>query len=420
MSNVTGQSGQPSPRRRANGAGSLSMRPDGAYDVRVSLASGRRRRRIVRRLPGETRAQHRARAQEAASEMLAAAHSGHVVPSGHTTLSGYVEHWLAREDAKSAAGRGLAASTVDFYRQILGYYVTPLLGSRPLPDLTLDDVEAMMNTLTARGRSPRTVQAARNALGRILGAARRDGLVAQVVTADASQVRRLLADDERGPISKALEPDQVVRLFRAAAGTSWEPLLAMLALLGLRRGEALAMSWSDVDFDAGTVTVRRSLSRVRVDGVSRLVLAPTKTRSSRRHLPLPPVLASMLKSWRTQQARLRLRAGPHWGAPWAEEDLIFTTPLGTPVDPDNLRHALDRLGREAGIGHVHPHQLRHSVASLLIAEGHTAPEVAKVMGHSSPSVTMAFYAHAFELAAVRAMDTVCQAFVPVCDAESQG
>jgi len=340
--------------------------------------------------------------------MFLEADRGHVVPSGHVTLSSFAQIWLAREEDKSAAGRGLAPSTLSFYRQVFANYVSPLIGSRPLPELSTHDVEDMMNMLSAQGRSPRTVQAARHAVGRVLRAAKREGLVSNVATDHASQVRRSLSDDD-GPISKALEPGEIRRLFEAAAGTTWEPLLATLALLGLRRGEALGLSWSDLDLDAAVVTVRRSLSRIRVGNKSELVLAPTKTRNSRRPLPLPPVLVSLLRAWRSEQARQRLRAGSHWSGKWAGEELLFTTPLGTPVDPDNLRHALERLGKEAGIGHVHPHQLRHSVASVLIAHGHTPPEVARVLGHSSPSVTLQYYGHAFDRATVRAVDTVADA-----------
>ncbi len=409
MTNVSRRgSGVSTSRRRSNGAGSVSLRPDGAYDVRVSLPGGRRRR-IIRRLPGESQAELRKRAEAAVSLMMDAASRGHVIPSGHVTVATYADVWLEREAAKSVAGRGLAPSTLSFYRGTFAYYVNPSLGSRPLPEVSTQDVEEMMNSLAAKGRSPRTIQAARNALNRLLSSAKREGLVAEVVTADASQVRRTLADGD-GPVSKALEPDQVRRLFEAAADTKWEPLLAILALLGLRRGEALGLSWSDVDLEQGVVTICRSLSRIQTNNGSKLVVAPTKTRSSRRPLPLPPVLGGLLKTWRSEQARQRLQAGQFRGTGWLDEDLVFTTTLGTPVDPDNLRHALDRLGREAGIGHVYPHQLRHSVASVLIAHGHTPPEVAKVLGHSSPSVTMAFYAHAFDRAAVRAVETVATAF----------
>jgi integrase len=78
------------------------------------------------------------------------------------------------------------------------------------------------------------------------------------------------------------------------------------------------------------------------------------------------------------------------------------------VDPDNLRLAMDRLGR-AGIGLVYPYQLRHSMASILIASGHLRSKVARLLDHSSPSMTLAHYANAFEEAAVRAIDSVALA-----------
>lgn len=397
-------SGKPGPRR-PNGTGSVSLRPDGAFDVRVTLPGGRRRRRILRPKPGETELQHRRRAEAAAGELLADAAAGLTVPSGHTTVAGYAAHWLERENARSVAGRGLAPSTVSFYEQVLRYYVVPHVGSRPLPDLSIVDVEFMMDSLVAAGRSPRTVQAARNSLGRLLRAAKRDGLIVKIVTDDASRVRRTIGDDETAS-SKALDPDDVRRLFEVAAGTRWEPILAILAFLGVRRGEALGLSWRDVDLDAATVQIRRSLSRVSFDDGTRLVLSPTKTRSSRRLLHLEPVVVDVLRSWRAEQARQRLAGGAGWGRKWAEADLVFTSPTGNPVDPDGLRHALDKLGQEAGIGHVHPHQLRHSVASVLIANGHTAPEVASALGHSSPAVTLSVYARSFDRASVRALSTV--------------
>jgi len=241
--------------RRANGTGSISPRSDGTLDVRISLPGGKRRRRVVRRLADETEAQHEKRAEAALNALLAEAEAGLIIPSGHTTVADYAQRWLEREKAKSAAGRGLAASTLSFYRQQFDYYINPLVGGRPLPELTTADVESMMDGLTGKGRSPRTVQAARNALGRVLRAAKRDGLVSKVVTDDASRIRRMLDDDEDAT-SKALDPESIRRLFEAAEGTQWEPLLATLAFLGLRRGEALGLSWRDLDLDAGTVTMR--------------------------------------------------------------------------------------------------------------------------------------------------------------------
>ena len=258
----------------------------------------------------------------------------------------------------------------------------------------------MIDALFRDGRSPRTVQAARNALSMLLKAARREGLISRVATEQVDPIRSRVS--ESNPTEKAREPSQVGSLLEAARGTRWEPLIATLALLGLRRGEALALRWSDIDPDRAEVRIAHSLSRLPMGGRSQLVIGPTKTASSRRLIAIPPVLVNLLRSWRMAQTEERLKFGSHWGGDWREEHLVFTTPMGTPVDPDNLRHALERLGRQAGIGHVHPHQLRHSVASVLIAQGHSAPEVARMLGHSNPSVTMTFYAHAFEEAMVRA------------------
>lgn len=326
----------------------------------------------------------------------------------HPTVTNYADEWLAREATRSAAGRGLAPSTLTFYRRILSYYVEPSVGSRPLSWLTVDDVEQMMDVLAAAGRSTRTIQAARNALGRLLAAAKREGLVDHVATSHASRVRRSLTND-REPSLKALEPDEIYRLLEAAAGGQWEPVLATLAFLGVRRGEALGLSWSDIDFGDAIVTIRRSLSRVQLEDGTRLLLVPTKTKSGRRFLPMPPALVSILRTWRTEQAGQRRRSGEAWGGRWADHDFVFTNKVGGPVDPDNLRRALKRLGCEAGIDRVRPHDLRHSVASILIAHGHTAPEVAQFLGHSNPSVTLTFYAHAFDRAAVRAVDTIANA-----------
>jgi integrase len=386
--------------KRPNGSGSIGQRSDGALDVRLTLPSGKRRRKTVQCIDGESSADHRKRAEVVLDWMRAEAQSGQIQTSGHLTVSRYFEIWIAREQSKTDVGRGRAPATLEFYRQQFRYYVNPHLGSKPLPEVTPADVDRMIDALFRDGRSPRTVQAARNALSMLLKAARREGLISRVATEQVDPIRSRVS--ESNPTEKALEPSQVGSLLEAARGTRWEPLIATLALLGLRRGEALALRWSDIDLDRAEVRIAHSLSRLPMGGRSQLVIGPTKTASSRRLIAIPPVLVNLLRSWRMAQTEERLRFGSHWGGDWREEHLVFTTPMGTPVDPDNLRHALERLGRQAGIGHVHPHQLRHSVASVLIAQGHSAPEVARMLGHSNPSVTMTFYAHAFEEAMVRA------------------
>lgn len=265
----------------------------------------------------------------------------------------------------------------------------------------------MMDQLDTEGRSPRTIQASRNALGRLLGKAKQDGLVAMLATSGVSNIRR--TPDEYKPSDKALEPQAIGRVLEAAS-ERWRALLMTLAFLGLRRGEALGLRWRDIDLDDGLINIERSLSRVSTGGRSALTLNATKTKGSRRVLHPPAELLEELTVWQEIQDAERLAAGEHWGGgEWAEIDLVFTAKTGLPIDPDNLRHALSRIGRRAGVGHIHPHQFRHSVASLLISEGYTPPEVSKILGHSSPSMTLDYYAHAFEQASVNAAGAMATA-----------
>lgn len=389
------------PKRRANGAGSVGKLRDGAIDVRVTTPSGSRRRRTVRRQPGESVRQVARRAEIVLKEMQQETLEGQTVASGRVTVAGYAELWLDREAGLTKAGMGLAPATLSFYDQQFRYYINPHLGSRSLPSITHVDVNAMMNSLKEAGRSTRTIQAARNALGRLLKVAYAEGLVSTVATDRATHVRRAVAG--HGKPVKALEPSVVRQLLAAAEGTRWSCLLSTLAFLGVRRGEALGLSWKDIDLDQQVIIIERSLAHVSVNGRRALTLSPTKTPASERAIPVPMALVTELVKWREMQDAERSAAGDHWGGgEWASEELVFTTELGTPVDPDRLRRALKKIAKEAGVGHVHPHQLRHSVASLLIATGYTAPEVSRLLGHSSPQVTLEIYAHAFDQATARA------------------
>jgi integrase len=392
--------------RRANGRGSISERRDGILEVRISLPTGKRRKAIVRRLDGESKQDQRRRAEARLVQLHQECESGHQVPSGHLTVARYAASWVAREQEAAEAGLGRAPNTVEHYRQVFANYVNPYVGSRPLPELAVADVDRMLDALTKRGLSRRTIEAARNALGMLLKEARREGLVARLATQDARMPRRR-GDDRKDPRRKALDPEQIRALFVAADGTRWSPILATLAYLGLRRGEALGLRWSDVNFEASTVTIGGALVRERTGSTSRLVLGATKTAGSERTLALPAGLAAVLRAWRVEQHRERLACGEGWGdGGWLGHDLLFTTPIGTPVDPDNLRHALARLGKAAGVGNVYPYRLRHSFASFAIEDGHTAPEVADLMGHGSPATTLAFYAHAFTASKAKAIESV--------------
>lgn len=171
----------------------------------------------------------------------------------------------------------------------------------------------------------------------------------------------------------------------------------MIAATGLRRGEALALRWSDIDLDNATLRVAGTLSRVGAE----LVITEPKTARSRRMIPLSPAIVSMLKAHRARQATERLRAGRQW---IGDRDLVFTTKPGGPVDPRDLFQAIRMAAARAGIEGVGVHTLRHSAAVAWLEAGVHIKAVADLLGHSSIAITGDIYGHTSDDTARAAVD----------------
>lgn len=162
-------------------------------------------------------------------------------------------------------------------------------------------------------------------------------------------------------------------------------LFTVALTLGLRRGEALGLRWSDISFEDRTLRVNHSLQRIQ----GKLVLSEPKTKTSRRVLDLPDLLIAKLREHRTRQLAEKLAAGPHWTA----TEFVFTTRIGTPVNPRNVKRRLDPLLKNANLPHYRVHDLRHFCASLLLAQGVPLKVASDILGHSRISITADLYAH---------------------------
>ena len=214
----------------------------------------------------------------------------------------------------------------------------------------------------------------------VLDTAVRDGLLAQ---SPAVAVKRPPATQKEAAY---LTRDQVAVLLTAAAGHRLYALVVLLAGTGLRRGEALALRWSDIDMDAGALRVRATLGRVG----GRLVFTEPKSERSRRTVAVPAPLVAVLRSHRTRQAQERLAAGSLWEA----DDLVFPTRIGTPLDPRNAARAFEAIVQAAGLpGQVGMHTLPHTFASTLLAAGTHMRVVQEALGHSSYAITADVYSH---------------------------
>jgi len=273
----------------------------------------------------------------------------------------------------------IAPSTLSNYQTVARMHILPRLGKKKLIDLTVSDVDRLLSTKTDDGLSASTVRRIRAVLAQCLDQAIRWELLARNV-ATLSRAPKSVRTEGR-----TLSPEQARHLLENLKGHRNEALYALMLSTGLRRGEALGLMWKDLDRVNGVLRVTRQLKR---EG-SRLVTADTKTAKSRRAVNLAaPMLTALLEhEGRQRVASVRL------GASWMETGYIFTSSVGTPFDPRNLYREFQGICRRAGLGDWHPHELRHSAASLMLAQGIQIQVVSQVLGHSSIRMTADVYGH---------------------------
>ncbi|HET8630265.1 MAG TPA: site-specific integrase [Thermomicrobiales bacterium] len=359
--------------RRGHGEGSIYRREsDGKWCTAVDLGwvDGKRKRKV---LYGETRKE----VAEKLKVVLREHQQGLPVALGRQTVGQFLDRWLV-----DVAKPKLRPKTYHSYAELVRLHLKPALGHHQLAKLEPGHVQAMMNAKLEAGLSPRTVQYLRAVLRRALGQALKWGLVPRNVVTLTEPPR------VTPPELQTLTPAQARAFLDAVRGDRLEALYAVALALGLRQGEALGLRWQDVDVDAGVLHVRVALQRLRGDGPR---LVEPKTRRSRRSLPLPPAVATQLRAHRGRQREERLLAGREWqGDHW---DLVFCTALGRPLDARHVVYAFKRHLRRAGLPDIRFHDLRHSCASLLLAQNVHPRVVMETLGHSTITLTMNTYAH---------------------------
>ena len=259
------------------------------------------------------------------------------------------------------------------------------LAHMSLASLTPSDVRGMIQNRLADGCAPGTVGHTVTVLRMAIQQAVGDGLLSRNVA--------LFADPPsvpRGEIA-ILAVDEAERLF--GLPTTLAPLWALLVGTGLRLGEALGLRWADIDLAGGTLTIRVALRSVprafRPEAPKgartgqRLQLVEPKTASSRRTLALPGFVVRALLGHREQQL----------GLPRNILGLVFTTPRGTPLDQRNVSRTFAGDCAMAGLPHMRLHDLRHTAATMMLAQGASLDDVKRVLGHTSIALTSDTYGH---------------------------
>ncbi|MFF9274265.1 tyrosine-type recombinase/integrase [Streptomyces griseosporeus] len=408
-------------KRRANGEGTITRRKDGRYHAAayVYRPDGTRTRKFVY---GKTREE----VADKLTEMQEMTRQGIPAASSTMAFGDYLTYWLA-----TIAPERLKPATLNSYEGLTRLYIRPALGKKRLNRLSPADVRRFLSdfksaclcclrgadkerpedkrTCCAVGRccerrpSARTVQYVHAVLRSALQQAIREELIAR-------NVARIVETPTVSPKEvRPLDAGEVKALLKTARSHRLYALWLLLVSTGLRRGEALALTWSDVDLNAGTLRVRRNVQRIRRE----LIFGTPKTTRSIRTVSLPRRCVQALTEHRTAQERERKVAGPKWKpAEGQPAELIFTTSTGRVIDPRGLNRMLTILCRDAKVRRVRVHDLRHTCASLLLAQGVDARTIMETLGHSTITMTLDTYAHVMGTTLRAAADRMDDALGP--------
>jgi len=274
----------------------------------------------------------------------------------------------------------VAPGTFERCEQYIRVHAIPALGRIKLGRLTPQHFQRLYQDKLAAGLSPTTVNHLHTVLHGAFTEAMRWGLISRNVVALVRPPRKVHVE------VVALTAEQARALLAAAAGNRFEALLILALKTGMRRGELLALRWEDLDLDKGVLQVRGTLRRTR-EG---LRIGTPKTPASRRKVVLSPTSQAALRRHRARQEQERQAAGDLW----QELRLVFPNRLGRPLEPRDLLADVYRpLLKRAGLPPVTFHTLRHTAATLLLAEGEHPKVVQELLGHAQVGITLDRYSH---------------------------
>jgi integrase len=357
-------------KKRKNGSGSVYLRKDGRYGAAKFVD-----------VPGEGRKRINAygkSAREATTKLNRIIHDleqGRPARTKDWTLRAFLVHWLENVVAIKNRPR-----TYESYESVVRRFLIPGLGRFRLHELTVHDVQALINKQHRDGVSPRMINMTRSVLRTALSRAEREEIVSRNVAKLVD-----VPSWQRKPIVP-WAPDEATTFLQAAQDHPWYTAYAMLLIFGMRRGEVLGLRWCDIDFERQTIHVRQQLQRIH----GKLEQVPVKTSAGVRDLPLVSHLHAKLAA-----AHQALPAHQHTTAETdaIDRQLVFLSAVGTPIDPKNFVRTFHQIREGAGLQRITVHHTRHTAATALKDFDMPVRDAQLILGHSHVTTTMQHYQH---------------------------
>lgn len=343
-------------QRRMNQEGSFNKRKDGRWEGKIQLDGHRYC------VYGKTRAE----ASNKLEELKKRFDEGIQIRPDNYSLQEWMQNWL-----NNCAKLKLASNTWLNYEMNIRVHILPELGHIKIQKLTPTHVQEFIRKKLDSGLSQRSVQIMRNILHSALQQAIAELILSKNVVDNVTVVVKIKKE------MRIMNAEQLKALLSEAQGHKFYPLLLLLATSALRRSEAIGLQWNDINWHDNSAKIQRGIVKVGTYGYA---ISETKTATSRRLIPLHPLVIEELKIHRKHQIE-----------EMGNVEFIFSRPDGQPIFPETVYDFIKRIGRKLDMGWITVHCIRHSVATLLLKEN---PKVAsEFLGHSSINVTMDIYSH---------------------------
>ena len=375
------------PKRRANGEGNIRKRKDGRWEGRYTVGHDPETgKAIIKNVLGKTQAEVKEKLKKAIEENVG-------IDYGRAktyTVGSWLEVWM-----ENYAKIKLRPSTFKTSQGFLKNHIKPQIGSIPLADLTSLDLQRFYKHLLNGGRvdrieakkkpkglAPKTV---RN-IHQMICSAYNLAIEQRLVTKNPTQGCALPKVEHKE--MKTLTADQLSGFFQEARDSGVYELYYLDLATGLRRGELLALQWTDLDVESKTLSITKQVNRISGE----LVVSPPKTRNSVRTLALPQQAVDLLIAEHQKHPR---------------NQYLFPSPkTGTMYDPDAFRRTHDKILKVIGAEHIRFHDLRHTFATLSLKSGVDVKTLSCALGHYSAGFTLNTYTHATAQMKQDAADTI--------------
>jgi len=362
-------------KKRGQNEGTIAKRPDGTWWARITVGKDAQGRQKRKAFYGKTRREVIHKMTTALSELN---HGSFVEPS-KITVNEWLDFWLANYKAQA-----VKPTTLTIYTSRADNHIRPAIGSLRLQDLRTETIQAMINELTKRF-APETVKGVSITLHAALEQARKNNLTSAncasgIVLPKASKTRVLAFTlEEQRRFAEVAKSAYMGNMFLLGLGT------------GLRIGELIALTWKDIDLENSILRVNQTLNIVKVheSGGQKWIktFGTPKTASSVRSIPLLPYISDLLKSIKGYQENAKRNKT------YDDNNLVFATKCGKPLDPRNMQRAFHSVCARAGISGFHIHSLRHTFATRGLEQGIELRVLQDLLGHSTIKITADLYTH---------------------------